>query len=724
MNVFELFAKIGLDSSGFTKALDGVMSASKIGVAAIGAVVTETAALSAALVKGVSDLAAYGDHIDKQSQKMNLSAQAYQEWDAILQHSGASIDSMQASMKTLANAVESENDAFLSLGMSMEDVRKMSNEELFSKTITALQKVDSETQRTYLAGQLLGRGATELGALLNTSAEDTEKMRQRVRELGGVMSDTAVKDAAAFQDSLQDMKTSMSGMLRGIKAEFLPSFTQIMDGLTNVFAGEDGGVEKISKGIDDVFANINSATSKLKPVIAKVGGIVAKVIKENAPKLIKEGTKILGDVIKGVVQNLPSILSTVGDVVGSIGEVVMSYLPGWISDDIKKVVSTVKDTIGNIDFDTLREKFVIFGEKVGEIIEKVSGGFTWLFENIFAPLVEWGANDVLPKVFDALAGAADILKEAIEFLEPVASALWDNFLKPLAGIAGEAISASLDLIAKAIQGIADTFEGVDWSGYWEEMLAFDGSFSENWVTGWNDMKQSFEEFKTEFKSNWKQGWKELKEKIEDAGNSLDDFFETKEHTNKWSRFWQGVGEKVFDAKSKLSEYYTAMKDKASEMISGIVQKWTEVAAAIQSVIDKVIDVKNKISEGIGTAQNYVNIVSTVGSGVFGKLLGRNHATGMLINRPVYDRFGDMYGEAGREAVVPLESNTWWIDTLADKLSRKGGSGVVVQNLNLTIEGGRIADDYDTERLVEKIAEKLGALNIRQERAVGGIGWTY
>ena len=144
----------------------------------------------------------------------------------------------------------------------------------------------------------------------------------------------------------------------------------------------------------------------------------------------------------------------------------------------------------------------------------------------------------------------------------------------------------------------------------------------------------------------------------------------------------------------------------------------------EAVISALGQFKNKISEGIGTAQNYVNIVSTVGSGVFGKLLGRNHATGMLINRPVYDRFGDMYGEAGREAVVPLESNTWWIDTLADKLSRKGGSGVVVQNLNLTIEGGRIADDYDTERLVEKIAEKLGALNIRQERAVGGIGWTY
>ena len=723
MNVFELFAKVSLDSTGFTKALDGVMSASKVGVAAIGAIVTETAALSAALVKGVSDLAEYGDHIDKQSQKMNMSAQAYQEWDAILQHSGSSIDSMQMSMKTLANAVENENEAFTALGFSMEDVKKMSSEDLFAKTITALQNVDSETQRTYLAGQLLGRGATELGALLNTSAEETEQMRQRVHELGGVMSDTAVKDAAAFQDSLQDMKTSMSGMLRGIKADFLPSFTEIMDGLTSVFAGEDGGVEKISKGIDDVFSNINNATAKLKPVITKVGGIVAKVIKENVPKLIKEGTIILGDVIKGVIKSLPDILATVGDVAGTIGKVVLGYLPDWLSNDIMKIVKSVKDTISNIDFDTLREKFGNLAESFGGVVEKIGDGITWIFENVVSPLIEWGANEVLPKVFDVLASAADILKEALEFLEPIATAIWENFLKPLASFAGDAIAASLDLISGALQGIADIFEDVDWSGYWDEMLAFDGSFADNWVTGWNDMKESFEDFKKEFKGNWKRGWKELKESIQDAGEAVDEFFDTKEQANSWSRFWQEVGEKVFDVKTKLSDYFTSMRNAAIDMIGGIVGEWSKVYDIIQKVIDKVIEVKDKISEGIGQAQNYAAVAQTLSSGVIGKLLGKSHATGGIITRPTYDRFGDLYGEAGREAILPLDTNTKWIDQLADKLSKRSG-GMVVQNLNLTVEGGRIADDYDTDRFIERVAEKLGALSVRQSRAVGGTGWSY
>ena len=104
--------------------------------------------------------------------------------------------------------------------------------------------------------------------------------------------------------------------------------------------------------------------------------------------------------------------------------------------------------------------------------------------------------------------------------------------------------------------------------------------------------------------------------------------------------------------------------------------------------------------------------------------GSHRATGgVVVKKPIYDRFGNLYGEAGNEAILPLETNTGWMDKLADKVSSRA-TGMVVQNLNLTVEGGRIADDYDTDRFIERVAEKLGALSVRQSRAVGGVGWNY
>ena len=56
------------------------------------------------------------------------------------------------------------------------------------------------------------------------------------------------------------------------------------------------------------------------------------------------------------------------------------------------------------------------------------------------------------------------------------------------------------------------------------------------------------------------------------------------------------------------------------------------------------------------------------------------ANGGIVNSPTMA----MIGEAGKEAVVPLENNTAWLDKLADKLATKMGSNTV-NNFNYTFE---------------------------------------
>lgn len=678
MDVFNLQAKIGLDIkeylSSLGKASDesnkfgldikgAFSSAMKVGAAAIGAVVTETTALSVALVKGVSDLAEYGDHIDKQSQKMNMSAQAYQEWDAIMQHSGTSIDSMRMSMKTLANAAESGNDAFGLLGMSLEDIQRMSSEELFKATIIALQNVESDTQRTYIAGQLLGRGATELGALLNTSAEDTEKMRQRVHELGGVMSDEAVKAAAAYQDSLQDMKTSMSGLTRGITSEFLPSFTEVMDGLTNIFAGEDGGAEKVSKGIDDILGNISSAVTKLKPVVSKIGGVIASAVKENAPKLIKEGTKLFGDIVVGVVRNLPDILSTAGDVVGTIGDTLLGYLPDWLSDDIRKIVSSISGFAENIDFEKIKTSLGGLGESLEPLAEKLSSGVAWAFENVLTPLGEWLMNDAIPLGIDLISGALDNIKNVLDILEPVGKAVWEEFLSPLFSTLGDLTVGSLDLLGKGLKSLAEAFKDFDTIGFVDDIIQ--GKFGENWKTGISDIADSLEGF----------------------GDDIDEFFDGPGET--WNRIWQNVGGAVFSAKETIVDAFSKAKSSFDEF----KDDWI---TGMEEIVDKIDKVKEKIGgfwdfwygfgDYLATPKAERNMIPTFGDG------GR-------VTKPTLA----IVGEKEPETIVP-----------DSKRNQMGGNTI---NISINVEGG-ISSDYDVERIAQKLAE----LNVLQTRAIGGTGF--
>ena len=266
------------------------------GLKATGAVIgaAMTAATAAAVATGkafinaANSTAQYGDNIDKMSQKMGISAKAYQEWDFVMQHAGSSIDSLKTSMKTLANAAVSGNDAFTKLGISQEQIANMSQEDLFGATISALQNVTNETERTALASKLLGRGATELGALFNMSAEETEGLKQQVHDLGGVMSDDAVKAAAKYQDEMQNMQTALTGVKNNMMSQFLPGISSVMTGLSKVFSGK-GGVDEIKMGLQSIIGNISSM----------------------APQFFSIATTLVNGILQGFAPMIPSLVSSI-----------------------------------------------------------------------------------------------------------------------------------------------------------------------------------------------------------------------------------------------------------------------------------------------------------------------------------------------------------------------------------------------------------------------------
>lgn len=73
-----------IDQNGFKSGIANLGNLAKKGMAvvtgAVAAATAATAALSGAIISGVSNIAAYGDNIDKMSQKLGMSSTAYQEW--------------------------------------------------------------------------------------------------------------------------------------------------------------------------------------------------------------------------------------------------------------------------------------------------------------------------------------------------------------------------------------------------------------------------------------------------------------------------------------------------------------------------------------------------------------------------------------------------------------------------------------------------------------------
>ena len=430
--------------------------------AATAAVAGATAAAGKAFIDAAGDVAAYGDNIDKMSQKVGISAEAYQEWDFIAQHSGTSMESLKTSFKTMANAAQDGKEEFKTLGLSLDEVKNMSTEDLFSAVISGLQGMEEGTERTAVASALLGKGATELGALLNTSAADTEAMRQQVHDLGGVMSNEAVKDAAAYQDSLQNLQTGLTGLKNNMIAEFLPGVTTVMDGLTAIVSGDsEGGLAMVDQGINDFVNNLTELAPQMFEVGASILESFATAIIDNLPELMEAGLPIIMQLVEAIIENLPALIEAAVEIVAMIAESIGENLPTLIPAAVDAILTIVEGLIDNIDMLIDAAIAIIVGlaegliealpqliERLPEIIIKIVEA---LIEN--APKLLEAAVQIIVQL---TTGLFEALPDLIAKLPEIIAAI----VKGIVSLAGDMVEAGKELANGIWKGIKENWDDI------------------------------------------------------------------------------------------------------------------------------------------------------------------------------------------------------------------------------------------------------------------------
>lgn len=394
MNVFDLEASISLDKSGYEAGLNEAKSAGDAagrsiasnfsGKLATAASVASTAAAAAVAVgkavysagkafyNAAADVAAYGDSIDKASQRLGVSSTFYQEWEAVLGHSGTSMANMTGAFKALTAAATGATDAqaaaFDKLGMSLDAVAGMSQEELFTSVIKQLGQMEEGTERAALAQDLLGRSAMELGPLLNSINGDPDALDAMISRFDqlGIMTDEDIAAAARFQDSLQDMQTSFSGISNAITADFLPGLADIMDGITDIFAGGNGA-EEISAGIQSMI----DAASEDIPLFLDVGAEIVEGLAAGVARAIPVLVAGIPDVVNSMYQAAVNLAPNMQDAGYKLVEAIANGMPGALTG-----VMSVINNLGAAIFTLLASFVAGMAAKGAELIGGVARGIS------------------------------------------------------------------------------------------------------------------------------------------------------------------------------------------------------------------------------------------------------------------------------------------------------------------------------------------------------------
>jgi hypothetical protein len=247
------------------------------------------------------------------------------------------------------------------------------------------------------------------------------------------------------------------------------------------------------------------------------------------------------------------------------------------------------------------------------------------------------------------------------------------------------ISGALD----NIKNVLDILEPVG-KAVWEEFLSPLFSTLGDLAVGSLDLlgkglkslAEAFEDFDTigfiddimqgKFGEDWKLGISVIADTLEEFGGKVDEFF--KGPGEKWNQFWQNVGGWVYDAK--------------------------------ETIVDALDAIKNAL-EGVGSAIDKHNqFWGGFGEYVFDKLHGDKipaFGDGGRVTRPTLA----IVGEKEPETIVPDSKRNAFAAT----------NGITI---NINVEGG-ISSDYDVDRMVERLSERMSMLSEWQSRALGGAG---
>ena len=544
----------------------GLKATAAVVTAAMAAVTAAAIGAGKAFIDSANDVAEWGNTVDKESQKMNMSAAGYQEWDFILEHAGASIEGMKTSMKKLTVAAEEGNDAFAALGISQEQLATMSPEETWNATIAALQGVADEGERTALANQLLGKGAVELAPLFNMTAEETAALKEQVYELGGVMSDEAVKAAAEYEDEMQNMQVALTGVKNNMMSKFLPGMSSVMKGLSMVFSGQ-GGIEEIKSGLEDIVGNI----AELTPQFLEIAQVIVLGVLDGfapmLPTLVSSVFSFLGQALNTVVGLIPQLLPVITTGVEGILSAVFECLPMIITSLIT-LVEDIANWLASGD------NTKVFVDSVIEVVTVVATSLA----------------DALPILLPAIVTIIGGLATALMTPENV-----DTILTAVLYIVGAvvvALVAALPSIGKVI---------VDYAMNIYNNIIYWGGKITGWLTPFiNGIKTTFTNWTTNLKNAFTTAWTTIQSKVTGIINNITGFC-----TNVYNTLAKLPEQVIQIGKDLVTGLWNGISDKASWVTEKIKGFGTQITNAIKKQLgvaspSKVFaEIGGFMAEGLG-----------------------------------------------------------------------------------------------------------------------------
>lgn len=515
MNLFDLFARILLDTSDYDDALNdasrnaesfadklknGLSTAAKVGAAALGAAATGVAALTKAsidqyaeyeqLVGGVDTLFKEASNTIQQYasnayKTAGVSANTYMEQATAF--SASLIQSLggdtQAAAEYANQAIMDMSDNANKMGTDIESIQQ-TYQSLMRGNYAMLDNLKLGYGGTKPELERLVADAEELtGQALDPSKfSDVITAIHAVQENMGITGTTAKEAATTIEGSVGMMRAAWDNLLVGIAND-----NGDLGSLTYEFA------DTVETALSNILPRVKIILGGIGQVIADMGTIIAQTLPEMIstvlPSLISAGAQLLVGLVAGIISALPQLAASVPEIVSALytsivsagpqlataGTQLLSMFTSGIETGIPDLISRLPQIIEGI-LNFIAENLPSILDMGVQILTSLQDGII----NSISSLVS-----SLPQVISAITGfIADnlpaIVNAGISVLVNLASGIV-SAIPQLVAVLPQIISAIVNGVGNLMGSIVDIGENIV-QGIWEGIQNM-ATWIKNKVTG-------------------------------------------------------------------------------------------------------------------------------------------------------------------------------------------------------------------------------------------------
>jgi hypothetical protein len=225
-----------------TKAASKGLGAAGLAIGAIGAA---AAVAAEAFVSVIAETSRLGDEIAKTARVVGVTGEELQVLRFAAERSAVSASSLEGGLKRLAKSMydasrgsKLQAETFRAMGVQITtatgELRPVA--EVFAEIADHAQEVGQGTELAAQTMTVMGRSGADLANLLLSGSEGLEEYSDRLRELGGVMSEDLLKASEEFQDSVTDLNVALSGFRHELAEQVLPTMTDAINRMTTLIA--------------------------------------------------------------------------------------------------------------------------------------------------------------------------------------------------------------------------------------------------------------------------------------------------------------------------------------------------------------------------------------------------------------------------------------------------------------------------------------------------------